>query len=138
MLECLIIGDSIAVGTDSVAPRECVSYARVGITSRQWNQTWGHIRLEAATVVISLGTNDYNGIDTQRQLTNIRTRVRMGRVVWILPPCNARFCKPQVNAAVRNVAYRYGDTIISTQYLQPDRIHPTVRGYRDLVNRARL
>lgn len=138
MLECLIIGDSIAVGTEAVAPRECVSYARVGITSRQWNRTWSNIRLEAETVVISLGTNDYSGINTQRELTNIRTRVIMGRVVWILPPCNARFCKPNVNAAVQNIAYRYGDRVISTQYLQPDHIHPTVRGYRDLVRRAGL
>ena len=139
MLECLIIGDSIAVGVDMFAPRECVSYARSGITSQQWNRRWRNIRLEADTIVISLGTNDYRAADTQNQLTNIRTRVRMGsRVVWVLPPCNPRFCKPEINSVVRNIAVRFGDQIISTSHLQPDRIHPTPRGYRDLVSRANL
>ena len=39
MLECLIIGDSIAVGT-AMARKECVSYARGGWNSWQWNKDY--------------------------------------------------------------------------------------------------
>ena len=138
MLECLIMGDSIAVGTDMFAPRECVSYSVSGINSKQWNRRWGRVLLEAETVVISLGTNDHEGVNTYRQLSNIRYRIRSMNVVWIMPPCNERFCKPDVNATVRNIANLYGDRIISTRFLSPDRIHPTSRGYRDLVNKADL
>ena len=37
MLECLIVGDSIAVGTAMARP-ECVSLSKGGINSSQWNR----------------------------------------------------------------------------------------------------
>ena len=39
MLECLIIGDSIAVGT-AIARTECVSYSKGGWNSWQWNKDY--------------------------------------------------------------------------------------------------
>ena len=137
MLECLIMGDSIAVGTKMFAPQQCVAYAKGGINSWQWNQRWGMNPLVAKTIIISLGTNDHSGVKTDVELLKIRKRVPHGsRVVWIMPPCNVRFCKLGVNATVRSVAVSYGDRIISTTYLQPDHIHPSWRGYKDLVNKA--
>jgi hypothetical protein len=132
MLSCLILGDSIAVGTKMFAPTECVAYAKGGINSWQWNKRWGKTPLEARTVVISLGTNDHRGVRTREELVKIRSRVR-GRVVWIMPPCNVGFCKSDVNATVRSVAVSYGDSTVSTNYLQPDNIHPSLRGYKQLV-----
>ncbi len=38
MLECLIMGDSIAVGTKMFAPKECVSYSKGGYNTWQWNK----------------------------------------------------------------------------------------------------
>lgn len=136
MLECLIIGDSIAVGTKMVAPTECVSYSKSGINTRQWNKRWGNTPLKANRVVISLGTNDPKHINTYKQLSKIRYRIKSLRVVWIMPPCNKGFCKPNVNASVRQIAHSYGDAIISTQFIQHDHIHPSWRGYRDLVKKA--
>lgn len=136
MLSCLILGDSIAVGTKMFAPTECVSYSKGGINSWQWNRRWGTSPVEAKTVVISLGTNDHAGVKTEAELLKLRKRIRASRVVWIMPPCNVKFCKLSVNAIVRSVAVSYGDGMISTTYLQPDKIHPSWRGYKELVKRA--
>lgn len=138
MLECLIIGDSIAVGTKIFAPKECVSYSKGGYNTWQWNNQWGKTPLEAKKVVISLGTNDHSGVDTYKELSKIRYRIKSVRVVWIMPPCNKKFCKPTVNEVVRQISYKYGDTIISTQFIQPDHIHPSWRGYKQLSKDAGL
>ena len=71
MLECLILGDSIAVGTKMFAPTECVSYSKGGFNSWQWNQRWGMNPVEANTVVISLGTNDHVGVNTEKELKDL-------------------------------------------------------------------
>jgi lysophospholipase L1-like esterase len=136
MLECLIMGDSIAVGTKMFAPKECVSYSKGGYNTWQWNKKWGKTPLEAKTIVISLGTNDHSGVDTKKEFTKIRTRIKVDNVVWIMPPCNKGFCKPKVNALVKSIAVSYGDRIISTSYVQPDNVHPSWRGYKDLVKKA--
>lgn len=136
MLECLILGDSIAVGTKMFAPKECVSYSKGGWNTWQWNRSFGDKNLTAKNVVISLGTNDHAGVDTERELRKMRSKVKAERVVWIMPPCNSGFCKPTVNSIVKKLAREYGDVIVSTPYVQPDKIHPSWRGYKDLVNKA--
>lgn len=136
MLECLILGDSIAVGTKMFAPKECVSYSKGGWNTWQWNRSYGDKNLTAKNVVISLGTNDHAGVDTERELRKMRSKVKAERVVWIMPPCNSGFCKPTVNSIVKKLAREYGDVIVSTPYVQPDKIHPSWRGYKDLVNKA--
>lgn len=136
MLECLIIGDSIAVGTKMFAPKECVSYAKGGFNTWQWNKRWGSFKLEANKLIISLGTNDHRGVNTYKELSKMRYSVSAAKVVWIMPPCNAKFCKPNVNATVKEIARNYGDTIISTEFVQPDHIHPSWRGYKDIVRKA--
>ena len=138
MLECLIMGDSIAVGTKMFAPTECVSHSKGGFNTWQWNRKWGSTPLEAKKIVISLGTNDHKGVNTFKELSKIRYRIRSVKVVWIMPPCNKGFCKPQINQNVKDLAAKYGDTIISTSYVQPDNIHPSWRGYKDLVMKAGL
>ena len=138
MLACLILGDSIAVGTKMFAPKECVSYSKGGINTINWNKRWGKTPLEAKKVVISLGTNDYKGINTYKELSKTRYHINSANVVWIMPPCNKGFCKTRVNNAVRQIANEYQDEIISTTFVQPDSVHPTGRGYKDLVRKAGL
>ncbi len=138
MLECLIIGDSIAVGTKMFAPTECVSYSKGGFNTWQWNKRWGNIPLEARKVVISLGTNDHQYVNTYKELSKVRYRIKSQNVIWVMPPCNKGFCKPSVNMTVKDIAHKYGDTIIWTSYVQPDHIHPSWRGYKDIVKKAGL
>ena len=138
MLECLIIGDSIAVGTKMFSPPECVSYSKGGYNTWQWNKRWGKTPLEANKVIISLGTNDHKGVNTYKELSKVRYRIRSQTVVWIMPPCNKKFCKPGVNRIVKQIALSNNDYIIATNYLQPDQIHPSRRGYKQLVNKANI
>jgi len=131
MLDCLILGDSIAVGTQQARP-ECVSYAKVGINSRDWiNQNIAK-DLNAKTVIISLGSNDYRGIKTESELISVRQLVQADRVYWILPAI-----KPDIQEIVNKVATMYKDTVIPIQHLQPDGVHPTWAGYKDIATQTR-
>ena len=138
MLDCLILGDSIAVGTKMFAPTECVSYAHGGWNSWQWNKKYLDQPLDARTVVISLGTNDHQYIKTEKELRKLREHITSAKVIWIMPPCNTGFCKPEVNAAVEKIARENRDIIISTDHVQPDHIHPSWAGYKELVKKAGL
>jgi lysophospholipase L1-like esterase len=134
MLECLIIGDSIAVGTHMFR-KECVAYAQGGITSHGWNKKFGNNDLTAQTVIISLSTNDWEKADTYAMLMNIRTKVKgNARVFWIEPN---NVSKPMAVEHVRRVAKEFGDTVLPTTRWQPDKIHPSWAGYKSLAERTK-
>jgi hypothetical protein len=136
MFECMIIGDSIAVGTANVRT-ECISHSVGGYNTWQWNKKFANTDLSAKTMIISLGTNDHDGVHTFKELSKMRSRVDAERVFWILPPCNDKFCKPEINAIVEIIARARGDTIIKTDRLQKDSIHPSWVGYKELANQAK-
>lgn len=138
MLDCLILGDSIAVGTASLRP-DCIAYAKGGINSHQFNRMYP-MELEAGTVIVSLGSNDHYGVQTFRELQSARMRIHARRVYWILPAGNSRAGGVQiedVQAIVREIAKAYGDIVIEIPSLQPDRIHPSWAGYREIAGAAR-
>ena len=136
MLDCLIIGDSIAVGTANVR-KECVSYSIGGYNTQQWNRKFINKDLTARSVIISLGTNDHDGVNTFRELESMRERIDAERVYWILPPCNSKFCKPRVNDVVEIIAKAWGDFVIKTDRLQADAIHPSWAGYKELAEKTK-
>lgn len=127
MLECLIIGDSIAVGTSRVKP-ECVSFARGGWNTEQWNKDYLKNELKAGTVIISLGSNDHKGVHTRIELEKMRAKVEAKRVFWILPAI-----KPAVQDIIFTIANEYGDTILPIRGLQKDGVHPNMNGYKDIA-----
>jgi hypothetical protein len=132
MLECLILGDSIAVGTHQLKPT-CTYYAKSGITSRDWvNKNISKSPYRAKTVIISLGTNDLSNIKTEEELRTVRTLTRADRVYWILPAI-----KPNIQEIVKKVATEYGDTVLPITKLSPDGIHPSWAGYKDIAEKAR-
>ena len=131
MLECLIIGDSIAVGTKHVRP-ECVSYAKSGWNSSQWNDAYSSKPLVANTVIISLGSNDLKNIDTKKELEIIRDRAKAQRVFWILPAI-----KPRVQDIVYEIAIENDDVVIPIRSLQKDKVHPDLNGYKQIAKRTR-
>lgn len=135
-MDCLIIGDSIAVGIASER-KECISYSVGGLNTWQWNKRFIAKDLTARSVIISLGTNDHKHIKTLQELESIRSRVEAERVYWILPPCNSKFCKPNVNEIVETIAKKRGDFVIKTDRLQNDAIHPSWVGYKELAEKSR-
>jgi lysophospholipase L1-like esterase len=132
MLECLIVGDSIAVGVANVRT-ECVTYAKGGINSYQWlNKNVDKTPLVAKTVIISLGSNDHKYVKTESELQAIRELTKADRVFWILPAI-----KPDIQEIVRKVAAKHGDTVLPITRLQKDGVHPSWAGYKDLGEKAK-
>jgi lysophospholipase L1-like esterase len=130
MLECLIIGDSIAVGI-AQHRSECVSYAQVGITSAAWNNKFLGKNLESRTTTVSLGTNDSSTFKTFEELLALRQNLT-GRVQWILPANGT-----DRQAPVVRVAKIFGDTTFLIPALAKDKIHPTTSAYRKLAQDIR-
>ena len=137
MLECLIIGDSIAVGT-AIARPKCVSYSKGGWNSWQWNKDYlsKASAQPAKTVIISLGANDHKGVKTEQELRKMRGLIKGERVFWISPGAER---KPVPQAAIESIAREYGDTVLSRpeKQMSADGIHPTGRGYKTLAEQTR-
>jgi lysophospholipase L1-like esterase len=140
MLECLIIGDSIAVGVATVKT-ECVSYAKGGINSKQWvNQNIKNTPLVAKSVIISLGSNDHKYIKTESELRTIRELTKADRVYWILPAGNLKASEVSIESiqlTVNKIAKEYGDVVLPITKLQKDGIHPSWAGYKDLAEKTK-
>ncbi len=123
MLECLVLGDSIAVGISQAMPK-CMSLARSGITSEKWYRGYSYnpyFEDAYRVVVISLGTNDMRGM-TAEMLFNIRQKVKANMVIWILP--NVAL-KPVQVSVIRELANEFKDKVLSIHdHISPDGIHP--------------
>ena len=140
MLDCLILGDSIAVGTKMFMP-QCADYAKGGINSWQFNKMYGTKDLTAGTVIISLGSNDHKYVKTYDELFAMRGRVNAKNVFWVLPHGNLNAPQnlpiAEIQKIVQSVADHYGDTVLPIRGISPDGIHPTGTGYKDIANRAK-
>jgi lysophospholipase L1-like esterase len=136
MLECLILGDSLAVGIGQIR-KECVTYAKSGINSYDYvNRHLLHTQgnTQASTVIISLGSNDTKNIDTFEELDTLRQLVKADRVYWILP--NVKETKRK---AVWEVAKKRNDWVIDARGSDrsPDAVHPTYKGYKDIAEKTK-
>lgn len=132
MLDCLIMGDSIAVGTQ-MAARQCAVYAKSGINSRQWSSKHHNLApYRARTVIISLGSNDHKHVKTEEELRLIRRQTVADRVYWILPAVN-----PAAQEIVKRIAGENSDTVLPIPKLQPDGVHPTWAGYKQLAQQIK-
>ena len=126
MIDCLILGDSIAVGTQMFY-KECQVIAKSGINSHNFNKT-NNINFSANNVVISLGSNDHQGIKTKQELEKLRNRVDPNsKVFWIVPAINQ-----EIQDIVKLIAEQNHDTIVNIKKTEPDGVHPTWTGYRDI------
>ena len=123
MIDCLIIGDSIAVGI-GMHQKQCVTQAVSGYTSARWNNQF-KANPKATNVIISLGTNDL-GINTYIELRQLRERISARDVKWIVPPI------ADAQAAVLAVANEYKDVLVYIKELSGDKIHPTPQEYQRL------
>jgi lysophospholipase L1-like esterase len=135
MLECLILGDSIAVGVSTKRP-ECISYAKGGINTYQWNNKFITKDLSAPVVIISLGSNDHKYVKTRRELETMRDLVKADRVYWILPHGNLKGSEvpiENIQYYIRDIAKVYGDIVLPIKHPSSDKIHPSDRGYRELA-----
>ena len=131
MLECLIVGDSIAVGTQQFR-QECALVGKGGINTWQFNKNYAQKIQPAETVIISLGSNDHDGVNSFKELLAMRQRVEGKRVFWILPAI-----KPHIQDVVQIIAKNFGDTVLPITRLQPDKVHPSWAGYKELAEKSK-
>jgi lysophospholipase L1-like esterase len=133
MLDCLIVGDSIGVGVANVR-KECVAYVKGGINSKQWlDKNIQNTPLMANHVIISLGSNDHKYIQTEEELRNIRKLTNATRVYWVLP--STKF--PIQRDAIWRIANEYNDTILKTERMQEDNVHPSWAGYKEIAEASK-
>lgn len=137
MIDCMIVGDSIAVGT-AIARPECISFSRGGWNSWQWNKDYlrSATNHTAKTVIISLGANDHKGVKTEHELRKMREAIKGQRVFWIDP---GKDRKPVPHEAIVKIASEYGDVILPRpkDHMSADGVHPTGKGYRILADQTR-
>ena len=136
MLDCLILGDSLAVGVGQLRP-ECTTHAKSGINSYDYvNRFVLHTNgdTNANTVIISLGSNDTKRIKTFDELVALREQVKGSRVYWILPNI-----KDNKREEVQRVADLFKDYVIDARKydVSPDKVHPTYRGYKHIADDTR-
>jgi lysophospholipase L1-like esterase len=131
MLECLILGDSIAVGTHQFR-QECVLVGKGGINSWQFNKNYAKKIEPANTVIISLGSNDHDGVNSFKELLAMRQRIEGKRVFWIMPAI-----KPHIQDMVQIIAKNYGDTVLPITKLQTDKVHPSWAGYNEIASNTK-
>ena len=135
MIDCLILGDSIAVGTHQFK-QQCTMIAKNGINSRQYYQQYVLPRQNdfgAEVVIISLGSNDWDGIKTYNELYKLRERVKAERVYWVLPNAE-KF--PRQEHDVNLIAISFGDFVIKPNRYQKDQVHPSWAGYKEIAQEA--
>jgi lysophospholipase L1-like esterase len=140
MLECLIVGDSIAVGTHQYRP-ECTAIAKGGINTWQWNRDYLKRDLTAKTVIISLGSNDHKSVRTKAELQRIREKVgTTARVFWVLPHGNLKASEvpiEHIQQIIKTIAQEYGDMVLPITRISTDNIHPSWAGYKELAEKTK-
>lgn len=139
MFECLLIGDSIAVGAQQFIPT-CAKMAKGGINSWQFNRLFVKEDLVAKTAIISLGSNDHAHVKTEKELNKIRERLQAERVFWILPAGNLQASNvpiEEIQTIVYNIAGKYNDRVVGIESVQPDGIHPSKDGYRKIAEKIK-
>jgi lysophospholipase L1-like esterase len=131
----MIIGDSIAVGVSQIR-KECTAIAKSGINSKDWNNQHLDKLKPTKTLIISLGANDFKGIDTETNIRKIRTKTQAEKVFWLLP---SNKLKPLQVKVVEQVAKEYGDNIIDRPEtdISSDGVHPTYTGYKKLAEKTK-
>jgi hypothetical protein len=111
MIDCIAIGDSIAVGTGKAL--SCEVRAHVGWPSSKIINLANGAKAELC--IISAGSNDPNNPKLLLNLKTIRGKIDCVKVVWILP------VNPKASSTVRKAAA--GDKVVSFTPGK-DNVHP--------------
>lgn len=115
MIDCAIIGDSIAVGL-AQQHFNCTVEAKVGVPS-----AWIIGKACAANIVIiSAGSNDPANPNLVNNLRKERSCIK-GKVIWIVP------YHPMAAAAVLRVVKEFGDSAVTFR-AGKDNVHPSSYG----------
>jgi hypothetical protein len=123
MLECLVLGDSIAVGVGQNLP-QCEVIAKVGLSSSQVLASVKAVSKDL--VVVSVGSNDPRNPELLRNVRALRAKLDAKYVIWLLPYDRS------AAGAIEQVAGSYRDYILDLRnYSTNDGVHP--KNYKDVA-----
>lgn len=122
MFACLIIGDSVALGTaaaiEAIRPSVCTSAAKVGASTTEVGG-WRLANTAYGTALIATGSNDLPGAGMRNSIRTLRLTISSRRVIWLLPYERRRA------SIVAEVAVRFGDEAVDLrQFPTRDGVHP--------------
>lgn len=129
MFECLILGDSVGVGTahaiSAASAQVCEVRALEGANSRQVLR-WALPDRCFGAAIISIGTNDSADNTLARNLRTIRFRLTVRRAIWLLPYGQAQ------SRVVRTIIGQFGDEVLDLRpFRTRDGVHPA--SYREVA-----
>lgn len=140
MLECLIVGDSIAAGLAELRP-ECKTYSKEGLSSQKWNKEFmKKTPLVAKRVIISLGSHDHFYVFTEPELRVLRKLTDANKVYWILPAGNDpkfQFDVSRTQNIIRRIAEENDDVVLPISRTEEDGMTPNDNGYKMLAERIK-
>jgi lysophospholipase L1-like esterase len=123
MVECAVLGDSIAVGVARLR-NTCQVQAVVGITSDVYVSRFRN-GVHAGQVLISLGSNDSSDPKSEAAMRLLRSRINADQVTWLLSANNQRTAD-----IARKIAREHMDRVIDSRpFIGQDGVHPTASGY---------
>lgn len=124
--DCLVVGDSIAVGIGQYT--DCEVIAKKGINSNQLLKSLPEPMYSKKTILISIGSNDEKSkADTYLAL---RTRLVGTHVIWVMP-----IQKEDPRNFAETFKVKFGDSIIDLRNYpyEKDGVHPTAITYRKIA-----
>lgn len=129
MLDCLIVGDSIGVHLSRYL-RKCDAVVESGITSGNWDRKYPN-KLVKKTVIVSLGSNDWNSVETVQALRRINKRIYADKVFFILP------VREDKQAGVVTAVKEKGATLVTFTHVMQDKIHPSTHGIYEIISQIK-
>ena len=131
------VGDSHAEGVAAYTGKPWINKAKHSMKSTEPMHMAAIREIPKGSVVlISLGANDYKGIDTESNIRRLRVNSKADKVFWLLPSSKL---KPTQVEAVKRVALEFGDIVIPRPEtdISADGVHPTYTGYKKLAEKTR-
>lgn len=129
MFECLILGDSIGVGTaKALVARYAIRCDVMAVerASAEQISAWRKPARRYGMSILAMGSNDSPGARLAGNLFKIRSSITTRRVIWLLPYSR------QTAQVVNKVAVTFGDESVDLgRFATRDRIHP--RRYDDVA-----
>ena len=123
MFECLVLGDSIAVGVGQNLPT-CEVIAKVGLSSSQVLASVKKVSKDL--VVVSVGSNDPRNPELLRNVRALRAKLDAKYVIWLLPYDRS------AAGVIEQVAGTYRDYLLDLRnYSTNDGVHP--KNYKELA-----
>lgn len=126
MMDCVYIGDSIAVGLQQLEPN-CGIYAKVGADTDFIVKHFSGTKA-AGHAVITMGSNAPKNPHNYENALKLRKSLKVDFVVWVLPYDRTSA------AAIRKVAQQFPDAIVDLHGIPSrDGVHPNYKKASDIV-----